>query len=193
MLSDFEEDSEEKSDNYPVETDTEFTLDEIEAIKQYKEQLSKKLNKNRSVLKGLEVGFWSITSYSIARFLVLSSGMSGVCLAIALSFLINSIVNRDCLDSFSFDRKDGEFEVIGMGKLVKFGFSIVVASFVIWNATGDLLRMVDNSRSTYDALQNKVEEFNKLPDNQQRNILIVGGIVGLAGVYVVVDSLKGRR
>jgi hypothetical protein len=193
MLSDFQEDTEQKSDNYPVETDTEFTLDEIEAIKQYKEQLSIKLNKNRSVLKGLEVGFWSITSYSVARFLVLSSGSSGIGLAIALSFLINSIVNRDCLDSFNFDRKDGEFEVIGMGKLVKFGFSILVASFVIWNAVGDLLRTVDTSKSTYDSLQNKVEEFNKLPDNQQRNILIVGGIVSLAGVYVIVDSLKGRR
>jgi hypothetical protein len=193
MLSDFDEDDERKSDNYPVETDTEFTLDEIEAIKQYKEQLSKKINKNRSVLKGLEVGFWSMTSYSIARFLVISSGSSGIGLAIALSFLINSIVNRDCLDNFNFDRKDGEFEVIGMGKLVKFGFSLVVASFVIWNAVGDLLRTVDTSQSTYDALQNKVEEFNKLPDNQQRNILIVGGIVGLAGVYVVVDSLKERR
>ena len=193
MLSDFQEDTEQKSDNYPVETDTEFTLDEIEAIKQYKEQLSKKLNKNRSVLKGLEVGFWSMTSYSIARFLVLTSGTSGIGLAIALSFLINSIVNRDCLDNFNFDRKDGEFEVIGMGRLIKFGFSILVASFVIWNATGDLLRMVDNSKSTYDALQNKIEEFNKLPDNQQRNIFIVGGIVGLAGVYVVADSLKARR
>ncbi|NJM17373.1 MAG: hypothetical protein HC836_10340 [Richelia sp. RM2_1_2] len=188
-----DEDTEQKSDNYPVEADTEFTLDEIEAIQNYKEQLSKKLNKNRSVLKGLEVGFWSITSYSIARFLVLTSGTSGVGLAIAASFLINNIVNRDCLDSFNFDRKNGEFEVIGMGKLVKFGFSTLVASFVIWNATGDLLRMVDNSKSTYDALQNQVEEFNKLPDNQQRNIFIVGGIVGLAGVYVIVDSLRTRR
>ncbi|NJL77691.1 MAG: hypothetical protein HC917_00410 [Richelia sp. SM2_1_7] len=80
-----------------------------------------------------------------------------------------------------------------MGKLVKFGFSTLVASFVIWNATGDLLRMVDNSKSTYDALQNQVEEFNKLPDNQQRNIFIIGGIVGLAGVYVIVDSLRTRR
>lgn len=191
MIND--EDTEQKSDNYPVEADTEFTLDEIEAIQSYKEQLSKKLNKNRSVLKGLEVGFWSITSYSIARFLVLTSGTSGVGLAIAASFLINNIVNRDCLDSFNFDRKNGEFEVIGMGKLVKFGFSTLVASFVIWNATGDLLRMVDNSKSTYDALQNQVEEFNKLPDNQQRNIFIVGGIVGLAGVYVIVDSLRTRR
>ncbi|MBF2016808.1 MAG: hypothetical protein IGS23_16730 [Rivularia sp. T60_A2020_040] len=188
-----DKDTEQKSDNYPVEADTEFTLDEIEGIQNYKEQLSKKLNKNRSVLKGLEVGFWSITSYSIARFLVLTSGTSGVGLAIAASFLINNIVNRDCLDSFNFDRKNGEFEVIGMGKLVKFGFSTLVASFVIWNATGDLLRMVDNSKSTYDALQNQVEEFNKLPDNQQRNIFIVGGIVGLAGVYVIVDSLRTRR
>ncbi|NJL77692.1 MAG: hypothetical protein HC917_00415 [Richelia sp. SM2_1_7] len=81
-----DEDTEQKSDNYPVEADTEFTLDEIEAIQNYKEQLSKKLNKNRSVLKGLEVGFWSITSYSIARFLVLTSGTSGVGLAIAASF-----------------------------------------------------------------------------------------------------------
>jgi hypothetical protein len=178
--------------NYSVEEDDSFTPDEIEAIKKYKAVLERKLNKNQSIVKGLEVGFWGITSYSISRFLVLTTGSQGIGLAIALSLLINNITNRDCLDSFSLDRKEGEWNINGMGKIIKFGFSTLIASFIIWNATGDLLSMANSSKATYEALGNKVEEFNRLPERQQNTILVIGGIIGLAGIYTIVDTLNQR-
>lgn len=191
MLPIFESDDTPAS-NYPIEEDSSFTPDEIESIQKYKENLQKKLNKNQSVLKGVEAGFWGLTSYSIARFLILTIGNQGVGLAMALSVLINNITNRDCLDAFNLDRKDGEWNIQGMGKIIKFSFSTLVACFIIWNATGDLLRMADSSKETYNALQNKVEQFNNLPDSQQRNIFIVVVLVGLGGIYTIIDSLDRR-
>ncbi|MBW4504952.1 MAG: hypothetical protein KME64_00300 [Scytonematopsis contorta HA4267-MV1] len=191
MLPNFESDDTPQS-NYPIESDSSFTPDEIESIQKYKENLQKRLNKNQSVLKGIEAGFWGLTSYSIARFLILTIGNQGVGLAMALSVLINNITNRDCFDAFNLDRKDGEWNIEGMGKLIKFGFSTLVACFIIWNATGDLLKMADSSKETYNALQNKVEQFNNLPDSQQRNIFIVVVLVGLGGIYTIIDSLDRR-
>ncbi len=192
MIPELEEKENLVNSNYPIEEDDSFTPDEIEAIKKYKAVLERKLNKNQSILKGLEIGFWGITSYSVSRFLVLTTGSQGIGLAIALSLLINNITNRDCLDSFSLDRQEGEWNINGMGKIIKFGFSTLIASFIIWNATGDLLSMANNSKATYKALGDKVEEFNQLPKRQQNTILVVGGIIGLAGVYTIVDALKQR-
>lgn len=192
MIPELQEDNQPESTNYKIETDTSFTPDEIQAIKAYKENLQKKISKNRSILRGLETSFWGITSYSLAKFLIFTSGMNGVGLAVAASFLINNITNRDCLDGFSINRKEGQFEVDGMGKIIKFGFSTLVASFVIWSAVGDFINVVNNSKNTYEGLQNTVKEFNKLPDNQQNTILIIGGLIILCGLYVVIDS-KGRR
>jgi hypothetical protein len=71
-MTDFEaEGNSVQESNYPTEEDTAFTPDEQSAIKAYKENLTRKLNKNRSVLKGLEMSFWGISSYSVARFLIL--------------------------------------------------------------------------------------------------------------------------
>jgi hypothetical protein len=190
VLPNFEEDTNDDS-NYPVVEDTAFTKDEIEAIKAYKDNLSKKLHKNSSVLKGLETSFWGIISYSIARFLILTSGSQGIGLAIAACFLINQITNRDLLD-VSIERREGQLEINGMGKLIKFAFSTLVSVFIIWSALGNFLNVAENSKRTYDQLQNTVEEFNKLPDNQQDIILIIGGLVGLAGIYVIIDSMKKR-
>lgn len=192
MIPELEEKENLVNSNYPIEEDDSFTPDEIEAIKKYKTVLERKLNKNQLILKGLEIGFWGITSYSVSRFLVLTSGSQGIGLAIALSLLINNITNRDCLDSFSLDRQEGEWNISGMGKIIKFGFSTLITSFIIWNATGDLLSMANSSRATYKALENKVEEFNRLPEGQQNTILVIGGIIGMAGVYTIVDTLKQR-
>lgn len=192
MIPELEEKENLVNSNYPIEEDDSFTPDEIEAIKKYKAVLERKLNKNQSILKGLEIGFWGITSYSVSRFLVLTSGSQGIGLAIALSLLINNITNRDCLDSFSLDRQEGEWNISGMGKIIKFGFSTLITSFIIWNATGDLLSMANSSRATYKALENKVEEFNRLPEGQQNTILVIGGIIGIAGIYTIVDTLKQR-
>lgn len=194
MLPDLTDLSEKNNqENYPIETDNAFTPDEIEAIKEFKANKLKKINKNNSVRKGLEVSFWGILSYSIARFLVLTSGTSGVGLAVATAFFINNIANRDCLDAFNLDRKEGQFEITGMGKLLKFAMSTLVTAFVIGNATGDLLHMMDTSESNFQALEQKVEEFNRLPEDDQNKILIVGGILIVAGLWVVVDSVSTRR
>ncbi|KAB8317135.1 hypothetical protein SD81_023135 [Tolypothrix campylonemoides VB511288] len=190
-LSDLEEKS--YQENYPVETDNAFIPDEIEAIKEFKANQLKKISKNNSVRKGLEVSFWGILSYSLARFLVLTSGTSGVGLAVATAFFINNIANRDCLDSFNVERKEGQFEITGMGQLLKFALSTLVTAIVIWNATGDLLHMMNTSESNFKALEQKVEEFNRLPSENQNKILIIGGIIIIAGLWVIVDSVSTRR
>lgn len=193
MLQEFEEiENTEEISNYPSDVDTNFTPDEQEAIKKYKDNLSKKLAKNRSVLKGLETTLWGITSYSLSRWLILTSGTQGISLAIAASFLINNIVNRDCLDSFRFDRKEGQSDIEGMGKLIKFGISTLVTAFVIWSAVGDFLHVVNNSEDTYNRLSKTVEDFNKLPNDQQNKIAIAGGLFIIAGLYVVIDSSRRR-
>ena len=194
MLEEFTQiENTEEVSNYPNDVDTSFTPDEQEAIKKYKDNLSKKLDKNRSVLKGLETALWGITSYSLSRWLVLTSGIQGITLAIAASFLINNIVNRDCLDAFRFDRKEGQNDIEGMGKLIKFGFSTLVTAFVIWSAVGDFLKTVHNSEDTYNQLTQTVEDFNRLPNDQQNKIIIVGGVIIIAGLYVVIDSSTRRR
>lgn len=192
-MRDFElgDGADEQQSNYPTQEDSAFTPDEQEAIKQYKQNLTRKLNKNSSVLKGLETSFWGVTSYSIVRFLILTSGTQGIGLAIAACFLINQITNRELLD-VSIAHKEGQLEINGMGKLIKFAFSTLVSAFIIWSALGNFLNVAENSKRTYDQLQNTVEEFNKLPNHQQDTILIIGGIVGLAGIYVIIDTLNKK-
>lgn len=184
-----DEQTQQELTNYPIETDSEFTPDEIESIKEYKANLKESIAKKRVILRGLESAFWSVTSYSLARFIVITSGTSGVGLAAITVFFINQIVNRDCLDSINIDYNDG-VKTSGMGKLIKFGFSTIVSAFVIWQTTGDLLNMASSSKDAYRDLQNAVEQFNRLPEDNQNTILIIGGLLGLGGVYVIVDSLK---
>jgi hypothetical protein len=187
----FAEDDNEEKPNYPHLDDTAFTPDEAESIKAYKGTLQSKIAKNQSVLRGLETSFWGITSYSLAKFLVVTSGSVGVGLAVAASVLINNITNRDCLDSINIDINDG-VKTEGMGKLVKFGFSTIVSGFVIWSAIGDFYHIKNQSKETYNNLQNTVEEFNRLPDKNQNELLVIGAILGIAGLYVAIDS-RGRR
>jgi|GEM_PF-1803814 len=154
MMPDLElgEDTSQES-NYPIQEDTAFTPDEIEAIKAYKDGLSRKLSKNRSILNGLETSFWGITSYSLARFLIFTSGTGGIALAIASILLINQITNREVFDGININRKDGQWSADNMGKLIKFGFSTLVTAFVIWSALGSFLNIVNSSKQTYDQLQ----------------------------------------
>lgn len=188
-MTDFEaEGNSVQESNYPVEEDTAFTPDEQSAIKAYKENLTRKLNKNRSVLKGLEMSLWGITSYSVARFLILTSGMDGIALAFSAILIINQITNRETIEELINRNNEGNQDM--MGRLIKFGFSTVVTAFLIWSALGNFLSVIHSSRETYKNLQTTVEDFNKLPDDKQNTILIVGGLIGLAGIYVIVD---GRR
>lgn len=177
--------------NYPIQEDNAFTPDEQESIKQYKENLTRKLTKNRSVLKGLEVSFWGITSYSLAQFLIFTSGTQGIGLAIASILVINQITNRELFDGININRKDGQWEADNMGKLIKFGFSTLVTAFLIWSALSNFLNIVDSSKQTYDQLQDTVMAFNKLPSYKQDGLIVVGGLLGLAGIYTIID-LKRR-
>jgi uncharacterized protein with PQ loop repeat len=182
--------AENNEQNYPTQEDNAFTPDEQEAIKQYKENLTRKLTKNRSVLKGLETSFWGITSYSIARFLILTSGTQGIALAIVTSLLINQITNRELIEGININRRDGQWEADNMGKLIKFTFSTLVSAFVIWSALGNFINIVNSSRATYDQLQGAVNSFNKLPEERQNLIMVAGGLIILAGIYTVIDSKR---
>jgi hypothetical protein len=182
---------EENQANYPRSEDSSFTPDEIEIISEFKANHQKKINKNHSILKGLEVSFWGITSYSLARFLILTSGTQGLTLAIASTFLINQITNRDCFDNFRVDKKDDQWEIDGMGRLIKFGLSTIVSVLILWGAIGDFIQMVNSSKQTYNTLQTTVDEFNKLPNDEQNKLIVIVGISFIAGVYTM--SCLNRR
>ncbi|BAZ36880.1 hypothetical protein NIES4101_28000 (plasmid) [Calothrix sp. NIES-4101] len=191
MLEELESVDEENQVSYPISKDSSFTPDEIEIISEFKANQQKKINKNRSILKGLEVSFWGITSYSLARFLILTSGTQGLALAVASTFFINQITNRDCLDNFRVDKKDDQWEIDGMGRLIKFALSTIVSAVVLWGAVGDFLQMVHSSEQTYSTLQTSVTEFNKLPSEEQNKLIVIIGISFVAGVYAV--SSMNRR
>lgn len=185
-------DSEETvNSNYPTETDTEFTPDEQEAIKEYKTNLKRKIDKNRSVLKGFEAAFWGVTSFSLARYLVLTAGTAGLVPAIASAFLINNIVNRDCLDKFRLDRTDGEFQVEGMGKLLRFALTTIGTAVVLWGSVGDFYHIYSNSQTTYDNLNKTVEEFQRLPQDDKTNWLILAVAGGAGFGFLVNEKMKG--
>ncbi|MBH8565916.1 hypothetical protein I8748_27745 [Nostoc sp. CENA67] len=177
-------DDESASQNYPIEQDDSFTPDQIEEINDYKEKANKKIAKNESVLRGLETFFWGISSYSLCKWLVLNLGSGGINLAIAVALVVNQIVNRDCLDAFTLNRKDGQWELDGMGKLFKFLFGILASIFVVWSSIGNFIGMVNDSKATYHALNSAVEEFNSLPEKQQEE-WIKGAVVG-AGLVALV-------
>lgn len=182
---------EQQPESYPHTDDTEFTPDEQEAIREYKLSLKKRLDKNSSKLKGLESAFWGISSFSIARFVILNWGVAGVLPAISICMLVNQITNRDLLEKVNIDYQEG-WRTEGMAKLIRFSISLCSAGFVAWMAVGDILSLKHQSQTTYKQLQETVEEFNALPENQQNTALIAGGILGLAGIYAIYDKVSKR-
>lgn len=170
--------------NYPVETDDSFTPDQIEEINNCKERANQKIAKNESILRGLETFFWGISSYSLCKWLVLNLGSGGINLAVALALVVNQIVNRDCLDSFNLNKKDGQWELNGMNKLFKFGFGLLASAFVAWSSIGNFIGAVNDSKVTYHALNNAIEEFNSLSKKQQEQ-WIQGAVTG-AGLVALV-------
>ncbi|MBF2067248.1 MAG: hypothetical protein IGS39_22955 [Calothrix sp. C42_A2020_038] len=175
--------------NYPTEEDSSFTPDEQEAIRAYKDNLDRKLNKNRSVLKGLEMSFWGITSYSLARFLVLTSGMDGVPLAISAILIINQITNREAIEEL-INHKGEDNRNNVMGRFIKFGFSTVITLFLMWGAVGKFLEIAYQSGETYKNIQTTIDKFNKLPESEQNTITVLVGLLSIAGVYIVIDSRR---
>lgn len=187
-MADFElGESSSQESNYPSEADTAFTPDEQEAIRIYKENLTRKLNKNRSVLKGLEMSFWGITSYSLARFLILTVGVEGIPLAISSILIINQITNREAIEDL-INRKEGSSDI--MGRIIKFAFSTVITAFLLWGSVGQFLSIINSSKETYKQLQSVTQEFNRLPSDEQNAVYVVMGLLGLGGFYVLLDSRR---
>lgn len=186
MLPDFNEEDT-PQDNYPHHDDSSFTPDQKEAIIEFKNNLKKRRDKNDSIKNGLEAAFWNISLYSITRFMILTVGLNGIPLAWSLCAVSVGIINRDCLESFNFDRKDGEFQILGMGKLLKFLITAIVSAYLVFNAMSDILNFRKNSEDNYRALQDRVAEFNRLPETEQ-NKEIMWIILG-AGVLVALASM----
>jgi hypothetical protein len=187
-----EEENPPESQTYDIEPDDPFTKDQIEEIYQYKQKVQAKIDKNDAVLRGLETFFWGVTSYSLCRLLVLSLGLSGINLAIALSLVLNQIVNRDCLDAINIERREGQWEVKGMGKFFKFSFGLVTSAFILWTSIGEVISFQRQSEQTYEVLQSKVEEFNRLPEQKQVDLLEKGLIALSVGVgLLIILQLKG--
>lgn len=173
---------------YSVEPDTAFTADEIEAIARYKLHLVTKLNKSHGVLKGIETSAWGLSSYCLAKFLVYSSGTTGIFPAIAIVLGINQIVNRDLLE-FRISRTTEGWELEDMQKLVRFFFSTAFGCFVLWGATGDFLHAVNNSNQTYRDIKEKIAQYQRLPQDD-KNMTIIAGVVVAGGV---VYALQGKK
>ncbi|MEM7592402.1 MAG: hypothetical protein AAF383_12915 [Cyanobacteria bacterium P01_A01_bin.83] len=189
MLEGFEEiEAVKENSNYPADVDTSFTPDEQESIIAYKRKLNRKLDKNQSVLKGLEISFWGITSYSLARFLILTSGTGGIPLAVSSILIINQITNREAIEDLINCRSEDKSDL--MGRIIKFGFSTVVTAFLMWGALGEFLSIVNSSKDTYNQLQTATREFNQLPSNHQNAIYIALGLLGIGGFYVLIDSRR---
>lgn len=185
---DIENDKENPQD-YEIEPDTEFTLDEIESIKRYKSNLETKLNRNQAILRGLEASFWSISSYSLARFLIVTSGTQGMALAVALVFGINQIVHRSLLN-FTLDKTDNGLQILGMHKLINFLFQLLLSAFICWSAIGDYFQTVKQSEKTYESLKTAIQDFQKMPESDKNNFFILAGLVIAGAGYVIV---KDRR
>jgi hypothetical protein len=188
-LLDIDTSDENTESNYPTEQDTPFTPDEIDSIKRYKDNLNRKLEKNRSILKGLEVSFWGITSYSLARFLIITSGSQGIFLAVALVLTINQIVNRDLLE-FNINKTNEGWELTNMDRLVKFIFQLILACFIIWGGIGNYFNTVRNSEQTYNDIKNTVENFNQLPQSDKTAIFVVAIIVISGASYVIISDKR---
>ncbi len=189
IMSEFElEENSVQESNYPTEEDTAFTADEQQAIRDFIKNINRERDKNRSVLKGLEMSFWGITSYSLARFLVITSGTQGIALAFVIILTINQITNREAIEELFSNKSEGSQD--NMGRFIKFGFSSVVTAFLIWGALGNFLNIVRTSGDTYNELQGTVQKFNKLPDDEQNAILVVLGLLGIGGIYTIIDSRR---
>jgi len=173
---------------YAIETDTAFTPDEIEAIARYKQKLVTKLNKNHGVLKGIETSAWGLSSYCLAKFLVYSSGTTGIFPAVAIVLGINQIVNRDLLE-FRINKTTNGWELEDMQKLVRFVFSTAFGCFILWGAIGDFFNVMRNSNQTYGDIKQAIIQYQKLPEDDKNMTILVGVIVAGGVVY----ALQGKR
>ena len=72
--------------------------------------------------------------------------------------------------------------------LLKFVFSSIGTAFILWGSIGDFYHIYNNSNETYNNLNKTVEQFQALPQDDQNKLLIIGGIIAIAGLYIALDS-----
>ena len=156
----------EQSRFYQDFPDTAFTQDEQEAIKRFKAKEIEKLNRSRAVLKGIESCGWGVTSYCLAKYLVIATGSAGLMPAVAIVLGINQIVNRDLLE-FTVNKSPEGWVFTDMDKAIKFLFQTIFGCFILWTAIGDFYTTLQNSHKTYDNIKATVEDFNRLPESDK--------------------------
>lgn len=174
----------EQSHSYQDFPDTAFTQDELEAIKRFKAKEVEKLNRSRAVLKGIESCGWGVTSYCLAKYLVIATGSAGLLPAVAIVLGINQIVNRDLLE-FSVNKSTDGWVFTDMHKAIKFIFQTIFGCFILWTAVGDFYSTLHSSHQTYDSIKATVEDFNRLPQSDKTLVFVVGAVVAGGVVYAI--------
>lgn len=177
----------EQSRFYQDFPDTAFTQDEIEAIRRFKAKEIEKLNRSRAVLKGMESCGWGVTSYCLAKYLVIATGSMGLLPAVAIVLGINQIVNRDLLE-FTVNKSTEGWTFTDMDKAIKFIFQTIFGCFILWTAVGDFYNTLQNSHQTYDSIKATVEDFNRMPENDKTIVFVVGALVAGGVVYSIHKS-----
>lgn len=174
----------EQSQDYRDSPDTAFTQDEKEAIRRFKAKEVEKLNRSRAVLKGIESCGWGVTSYCLAKYLVIATGSAGLLPAVAIVLGINQIVNRDLLE-FSVNKSPEGWVFTDMDKAIKFLFQTIFGCFILWTAIGDFYSTMKTSNQTYDNIKATVEDFNRMPENDKTIVFVVGALVAGGVVYAI--------
>ncbi|QHG21262.1 hypothetical protein [Nostoc sp. ATCC 53789] len=177
----------EQSRFYEDFPDTAFTQDEQEAIRRFKTKEIEKLNRSRAVLKGIESCGWGVTSYCLAKYLVIATGSAGLLPAVAIVLGINQIVNRDLLE-FTVNKSPEGWVFTDMDKAIKFLFQTIFGCFILWTAIGDFYTTMQNSHKTYDNIKATVEDFNRLPESDKTIVFLVGALVAGGVVYGIHKS-----
>ncbi|MEH2462253.1 hypothetical protein [Nostoc sp.] len=177
----------EESLDYQDYPDTAFTQDEKSAIRRFKAKEIEKLNRSRAVLKGIESCGWGVTSYCLAKYLVIATGSAGLLPAVAIVLGINQIVNRNLLE-FTVNKSPEGWVLTDMDMAIKFLFQTIFGCFILWTAIGDFYTMMQNSHKTYDNIKTTVEDFNRLPESDKNIVFVVGTLVAGGVVYGIHKS-----
>lgn len=172
--------------DYKVARDSEFTKDAQVALRQKEIQLRDKMAKNQAVLRGVETVGWSLSTFSLAKFIILSTGTSGVWFVVSAIFIANQIVNRDILTDFTVNKTAEGWQVTRIDKVMRFVFQLIVSCFVVWAAVGDVVQVAKNSDDTFKAIENQIEDFQRQPDDRKNQIYIIAGLaLGVGGVMAL--------
>lgn len=180
--------------NYPVLKDNAFTPDQIEFLEEYKQSDRDKVKKHKSVLKGLEAAFWGISSYSIAKYLVMAAGSSGAWFAACLIVVMNQIVNvnKECLDELRIDYDQG-IKVYGGRSVLKLLGGLVTTGVILYSALGEYYANVDISQQVSRVVFEDIDRYNGdiEKSNDLDQLVQIGGIA--ISLFVVYTSLNGAK